>query len=57
MGGKIVNRKSVTDSYMTTLSKKKLLEIPRGPRGLDFVFLDPRRMLNCLSSIPRFLEE
>ena len=34
-----------------------LLEIPRGPRGIDFVFLDPRGMLNCHSSIPRFPEE
>ena len=29
------------------------LEIPRGPRGIDFIFLDPQRMLNCNSSIPR----
>ena len=33
------------------------LEIPRGPRGIDFTFLDPRRMEFCNSLIPRFLEE
>ena len=35
----------------------ELLEIPRGPRGIDSVSLDPRVMLYCHSSIPRFLEE
>ena len=38
---------------LLTYSERKLLEIPRGPRGIDFVFLDPRGMLNCHSSIPR----
>ena len=32
------------------------LEIPRGPRGIDAFFLDPRGMVNCRSSIPRFLD-
>ena len=36
---------------------KLFLEIPRGPRGIDFAFLDPRGMEFCLSLIPRFLEE
>ena len=39
------------------LLTSKLLEIPRGPRGMDSAFLDPRGMVNCYSSIPRFLEE
>ena len=32
-------------------------KIPRGPRGIDFIFLDPRGMQFCYSSTPRFLEE
>ena len=56
MGGKIVNRKSVTDSYMPTLSKKKTprnsprtprirLCLPRSSKNVKLPFLD--------SSIPR----
>ena len=35
---------------------KKVLEIPRGPLGIEIIFLNPRRMLNCHSSIPRGVE-
>ena len=52
-----------TDSFLNIqaqnkpINSGKVLKIPRGPQGIGFVSLDPRGMLNCHSSIPRFFEE
>ena len=35
---------------------KSFLEIPRGPLGIDFIFLDPRGMLNYHSNTTRWLK-